>query len=318
MSWSGTFQSFVENYIELNKKYPNEYVRLETRMFFQNHRFHFTGELHKVGEFQQLIELMLKVKKEVVDIEIGNDRIIIKSERGKQSFYRGMKNDTIYMGEYFHEEKVFGIIFDFIKNFKSTVNLKFQKDYILFEILPFQRIEKFYFKLNSLNELSEIKSIADKNHIRLINSQTEKILVDKNPHLKEVLKWENIITDDILYASHFPNIRINPFLAKRDPECGIIKEKSKDAWNGIRNQIKGEKLIDYIVFDSLYVWKKNVVANKNYWNLFDIDEQKKNQKRSSLKTYEGPEKSSINALLDGLPDDFNGNLEDAKRYLGLD
>jgi hypothetical protein len=30
------------------------------------------------------------------------------------------------------------------------------------------------------------------------------------------------------------------------------------------------------------------------------------------------EKSSIDALSDGLPNDFGGSLEEAKRYLGLD
>jgi len=225
-----------------------------------------------------------------------------------------------YTGRRAFEEKVFNLIFNFIQNFNSVIDVQFQKDYIFFEIRPFERINKFYFKLKTIDELKEIKKIAKENQIRLISSPLEEDLLNKNPHLKKVLVWENFLTEDILYSNYFPNHRVSLFLEKLAPECGIIKEKSLDAWHGINYLIEGHKLINYLAFDNLSKWKEMVISNKNFWYLIDHKEKEKEnaRKKNSSKIYENPEKSSMDALSDGLPNDFRGSLEEAKRYLGLD
>jgi len=80
MSWSGTFQSFLENFEYLNKNYSQKYVASELNVNLKDSKYFKTGELKKVCDFQLLTELLQRIRKEVLNIDIKNGKFnIIKT-----------------------------------------------------------------------------------------------------------------------------------------------------------------------------------------------------------------------------------------------
>ena len=326
-----SLSEFLENFTDYKQKYLGQFVFRSSKfhsdfctIFLREEKFLDainTGiEIDRFGSILNVIVRINELFGNDVRICVEEDKICINLKRGDERYtVSSFKNGVINMQVSHNENKLLILLLEAQHEFKSLLECRIEVEMVEFVIYPFVNITNYFYKVHSINDLKIVKLLSDKLKIKICGNYKEEKLIEKNPHLKEILKWDNFIIDDLLYSSKM----YSPPYSKtgnRADCCGIKKAEIKIINYNLHHIEKGNFKFDFLNTFSIREFIRLINYDIKPLREADKDDFERYEKYSS-RTYKYLDlhQDSIDALTEGTDiEDFNGNLGDLKTILGLD
>lgn len=256
-------ENLINDFDYYNQKYKDFFFHkghlLKEKLTFYNVGI----AIERFSYLNEMIKNVKTIRYENYSIEVASNTLIISIPIKEAYEFVKDEGKSIILKK---SEPILKLILDFQMKFNCYFRITIDDNSIKYEIIPVFEIHQFVLAVNNTQNLMDIKKFAENNSIKIEYGDIEKKILFYNPHLKNILVWENFVLNSIVYCSRqgYSNswsIDKNGYTIKKE----IILQDS----NYYRLKYNESFGIDKVMVEDIDKWKQLVL--KDYYYCKDLD-----------------------------------------------